>query len=103
MLVLSRRLGEEIVIDGYINVRVVGVKGDRVRLGIDAPSFVSVDRLEVHERRAEFPAKPDDPPEVSLPQPGAHHPSSPQKNGQPRSLDQPAKAPAAEDYRPDWG
>jgi carbon storage regulator len=92
MLVLSRRVGEEIVIDGHINVTVVAVKGDRVRLGIDAPSFVSVDRREVHERRAEVAAEPDDPPEVSLPQPGTHHASIPQRNGQPQSLDQPAKA-----------
>lgn len=76
MLVLSRRLGEEIVIDGYINVRVVGVNGDRVRLGIDAPSFVSVDRLEVHERRGGFAAEPDDPPKDCLPEHGTHHPSN---------------------------
>ena len=44
MLVLSRRLGEEIVINGNIRVTVVGVKGDRVRLGIVAPDNVPVDR-----------------------------------------------------------
>ncbi len=103
MLVLSRRLGEEIVIDGYINVTVVGIKGNRVRLGVDAPSFVSVDRLEVHEKRAEFAAEPDDPPGGCLSEAGTHHASSPQRNGQPQSLDQPAKAPATEDYTPDWG
>ena len=54
MLVLTRRVGEEIVIDGNIHVMVVGVKGDRVRIGISAPPSVTVDRKEVHERRAEF-------------------------------------------------
>jgi carbon storage regulator len=51
MLVLTRRPGEEIVIDGDIRVTVVSVKGDRIRLGIDAPRSVVVDRQEIHERR----------------------------------------------------
>jgi carbon storage regulator len=51
MLVLTRRLGEEIVIDGNIRVNIVAVNGDRVRIGIEAPATVTVDRKEVHERR----------------------------------------------------
>jgi carbon storage regulator len=58
MLVLTRRLGEEIVIDGDIRVKVVLIKGDKVRLGITAPEYVAVDRSEVHERRAEFEPQP---------------------------------------------
>jgi carbon storage regulator len=54
MLVLTRRIGEEIVIDGNIRVMVVAVKGDKVRLGISAPPFITVDRREVHEQRAEL-------------------------------------------------
>lgn len=54
MLVLSRRVGEEIIINDNIRVTVVAVKGDRVRLGIVAPRDVNVDRSEVHERRAQF-------------------------------------------------
>ncbi len=54
MLVLSRRINEEIIIAGGIRVAVVSVKGDRVRIGIDAPPQVSVDRAEVHARRMEF-------------------------------------------------
>jgi carbon storage regulator len=54
MLVLTRRLGEEIVIDGDIRVTVVAVRGEQVRLGITAPKCVSVDRAEVHARRGEF-------------------------------------------------
>jgi carbon storage regulator len=54
MLVLTRRSGEEIVIDGDIRVMVVAIKGDKIRLGISAPPSVTVDRSEVHERRGEF-------------------------------------------------
>jgi carbon storage regulator len=56
MLVLTRRVGEEIVIDGNIHVVVVSVNGDKIRLGIDAPASVTVDRKEVHDRRAQFAA-----------------------------------------------
>jgi len=54
MLVLTRKVGEEIVIGDEVRVKVVAVHGDRVRLGIDAPRTVPVDRLEIHQRRAEF-------------------------------------------------
>jgi len=50
MLVLTRQLGQEIVIGGNIRIMVVDVRGDRVRIGIDAPQSVRVDRREVHER-----------------------------------------------------
>jgi carbon storage regulator len=58
MLVLSRRIGEQIVIDGDICLTVVSVQGDKVRLGIVAPQSVRVDRQEVHQRRKEFPERP---------------------------------------------
>ena len=51
MLVLSRKVGEEITIGGEIRVTVIAVRGDRVRLGIIAPLDVAVDRQEIHERR----------------------------------------------------
>lgn len=56
MLVLMRRVGESIVIDGGIRVTVVSVQGEKVRVGIEAPPDVRVDRQEIHERRfdAEF-------------------------------------------------
>jgi carbon storage regulator len=47
MLVLTRRIGEEMVIAGNIRVAVVGVKGSKVRLGITAPTSVPVTRLEL--------------------------------------------------------
>jgi carbon storage regulator len=52
MLVLTRRVGEQIVIAGDIHITVVAVHGDKVRLGITAPESVRVDREEVHAHRA---------------------------------------------------
>ena len=52
MLVLSRKVGEAIVIDGGISIRVAEIQNGRVRLAIDAPRSVRVDREEVHERVA---------------------------------------------------
>ncbi|PZR54144.1 carbon storage regulator [Xylanimonas oleitrophica] len=47
MLVLSRRVGESLVIGGGITVTVVEVRGETIRLGIDAPRDVRVNRAEV--------------------------------------------------------
>jgi carbon storage regulator len=58
MLVLTRRVGESIVIDDHIVVHVVGIKGDKVRIGVTAPPDVTVDREEVHMRRKEFAMQP---------------------------------------------
>jgi carbon storage regulator len=49
MLILSRKSGESIVIDGHITVKVVRVEGDVVKLGIEAPVTVPVHRQEVYE------------------------------------------------------
>lgn len=54
MLVLSRKLGEEVVIAGNIRVKVVGIQGNRVKLGIVAPQDVTVHRDEIHRARMEF-------------------------------------------------
>jgi len=49
MLVLSRKKDESIIINDHIRVTVVEIRGDKVRLGIDAPKDVSVHRREVYE------------------------------------------------------
>lgn len=49
MLVLSRKVNEAIVINETIRINVVSIKGDRVRLGIEAPSNITIDRAEIHE------------------------------------------------------
>lgn len=54
MLVLSRKLGEEIVIAGNIRVKIVGIQGNRVKLGVDAPEEVTVHRQEIFNVRSEF-------------------------------------------------
>jgi carbon storage regulator len=49
MLVLSRKRDERIMIGDQISLLVVDIKGDKVRLGIEAPSDVAVHRKEVYE------------------------------------------------------
>jgi carbon storage regulator len=50
MLVLSRRLGETLIIGDDIKITVLGISGNQVRLGIAAPKDVSVHREEVYRR-----------------------------------------------------
>ncbi|MBV8075997.1 MAG: carbon storage regulator CsrA [Planctomycetaceae bacterium] len=47
MLVLSRKLNETIVIDGNIRLTVVGIRGNQVRIGIEAPTSVKIFRQEL--------------------------------------------------------
>ena len=54
MLVLSRKIGEEIVIAGNVRVQVIEVRGGQVRLGIEAPEHVPVDRPEVFDGRFQY-------------------------------------------------
>ena len=49
MLVLSRKKNETVVITGGITVTVVEIRGDKVRLGFEAPEHISVNRLEVQK------------------------------------------------------
>jgi carbon storage regulator len=49
MLILSRKTGESVVIDGRILVKIVRLDGDLVKVGIEAPADVPVHRLEVYE------------------------------------------------------
>ena len=54
MLVVTRRVGEEIVIGDNVRVRIVAVQNRQVRLGITAPLQVPVHREEVHQRLQDF-------------------------------------------------
>lgn len=53
MLILTRRVGEKLVIGENVTVTVLSVKGNQVRVGIDAPRDVAVNREEIYQRIVE--------------------------------------------------
>jgi carbon storage regulator len=62
MLILTRRVGETVMIGDDVTITVLGVKGNQVRVGINAPKTVAVHREEIYERikreqQAEMPEK----------------------------------------------
>lgn len=50
MLILTRRVGESLVVGDDVTLTVLGVKGNQVRIGVNAPKTVSVHREEIYQR-----------------------------------------------------
>lgn len=50
MLILTRRVSEEVMIGDDIKIKILGVKGNQVRIGVAAPEDVSVHREEIYQR-----------------------------------------------------
>ena len=67
MLILTRRVGETLMIGDEVTVTVLGVKGNQVRIGVNAPKDIAVHREEIYER---IKREQDGTGSVSSPQPG---------------------------------
>lgn len=50
MLILTRRVGESLMIGDDVNVTVLGIRGNQVRIGVNAPKDVAVHREEIYDR-----------------------------------------------------
>ena len=59
MLILTRRVGETLIINDDVKITVLGVRGHQVRIGVDAPKDVSVHRLEIYQRIHAQPSDDD--------------------------------------------
>lgn len=61
MLILTRRVGETLMVGDDISITVLGVKGGQVRIGVNAPKDVSVHREEIYQRIQQEKTEVDSP------------------------------------------
>jgi carbon storage regulator len=84
MLILTRRVGEAVMIGEEVSITVLGIKGNQVRLGIDAPKTIAVHREEIYRRikgeRAGGSPRTDGPPEEPHDGTGSSGPHSPSES-----------------------
>ena len=69
MLILTRRVGETLMIGDEVTVTVLGVKGNQVRIGVNAPKDIAVHREEIYER---IKREQDEAAHGSVPPPASH-------------------------------
>lgn len=60
MLILTRRVGETLMVGDDVTVTVLGVKGNQVRIGVDAPKDVAVHREEIYQRIQQEKEEPEE-------------------------------------------
>ena len=61
MLILTRKVNESLIVGDDITITVLGVKGNQVRIGVDAPKDVAVYREEIYQRIADKPDEEGEP------------------------------------------
>ena len=98
MLVLSRQKDETIIIGDDIEITVVDIRGDKVRLGVSAPKEISVHRKEVYdairrENREAAQVKPEDLSGLGKTKPSASNPTNPGNPNPPPPAGGPPKGP----------